>query len=1054
MPTVIPGSSFPFYGKPSPAFFLRIPVFLFCLFCTGFVSLHAQQQVAGNVTTTESRKPLEGVTVTQRGTPVSVVTDKEGNYRITLTRSDAILVFSYTGYKTIQQRINERQTINVVMEPDIKDLDDVVVVGYGRIRKSDLTGSVSKIKVKDANETPALSVDQFLQGRVSGVQITQNTGAPGSGVTFLVRGAGSVTGSTQPLIILDGYPIENSSSLASPVTGANGWTADMPPSNPLANLNPNDIESIEVLKDASAISIYGSRGANGVVLITTKRGQAGREKITLSTRFDLSRMRKTIDVLNTAEYIAFANEANLNSGLDSAFRQAQIANFQGRDFNWQDLVYRQALSQDYQATVSGGVDKFRYLLALNYTRAEGIVQNSGYNRGSVRLNIDREINNRIRFGFNTNAVMSTNNLITQAHSNGASSGSVVIGSLFYRPMDIPYNNDDPNEINTDLQGNPLTLINRLTDQTQTRTLILNAFGEYKISDYLTFRLNAGANSIQSTREAYHPRGTNIGDANQGLANRIESSNFNYLSEYTLSYIRKAGKHSINAVGGYTWQAWNTKSIGVTATNFPNDNLGFNNFQIASNAQVPVSSNVSWALASVLGRINYVFDNRYLLTLTGRMDGSTRLAENNKWAFFPSVAVGWNLHNEAFMKNQDLFHELKLRASYGQSGNQAIAVGATQSTLTPIRRPFAGGIFTALTLGSFENPDLHWETTSQFNAGIEMAFLRNRLKVGVDYYNRNTRDLLLNLTLPGSAGFSSYAANSGEISNKGFEIEADAKIIDKKIFKWSANGNISFNHNKVIHLGKTGQIFGTTFLQSGNLQMNSPVHIVRPGHPIGAFYGYKIIGIYQNQAEIDHGPADPVNPKPGDFKFADVNGDGEISLADMTIIGNPYPKFTFGLSNELQYRNFSLSVLFTGNIGQDVVNLNRYQLDGLYAGFNLNVSREAYLNRWTGEGTSNRYPRPTSAGISFRQRFSDFLVEKASFIRLRTLTLAYNVPVRNVKGIRGAKIFVSGNNLLTFTDYSGYDPEINAKGNNSMTPGVDFGAIPQVRTLSAGLTLNF
>lgn len=1028
---------------------------LLALFFLLFGLVLQAQTITGNVTISDAREPLEGVTITQKGTRNSVVSDKMGTYSITVNNKDAVLLFSYVGYKSMQQRVNGRQTINVVMEPEPKDLEDVVIVGYGKIRKSDLTGAVSKIKVKDANETPALSVDQFLQGRASGVQITQNTGAPGSGVTFLIRGASSVSGSTQPLIILDGYPIESSGSLASPTTGANSWTAGMPGSNPLANLNPNDIESIEILKDASAISIYGSRGANGVVLITTKRGQAGREKVTLNTRFDVSGLRKKLNVLNTQEYIAFANEANLNSGLDSAFKQEQIDALAGRDVNWQDLVYQRGISQDHQATISGGVEKFKYLLALNFTSAEGIVKNSGYSRGSVRLNIDREINKRFRFGFNTNAVLSLNKMATQAHSNGASSGSVVIGSLFYRPVDLPYSVDNPDEINTDLQGNPLTLVERLTDQTQTRTLILNAFAEYKINDYFTFRLNTGVNSIQSTREVYHPRGTNIGDANQGLANRIESSNFNYLTEYTINYNRRIReKHSLNAVAGYTWQAWNTKSIGVTATNFPNDNLGFNNFQIASNGQVPVSSNVQWALASALGRVNYVYDDRYLLTFTGRMDGSTRLAENNKWAFFPSAALGWNVHNEAFMQQQQAISELKLRASYGLSGNQAIGVGATQSTLSPVRRPFAGGIFTALTLNSFENPDLHWENTAQFNAGIELGLLKNRLHLGFDYYSKRTKDLLLNLTLPGSTGFSSYAANSGEISNTGFEIEANARIIDAKKLKWTANGNISFNRNKVMNLGATGQIIGPYFLQSGALQMNSAVHIVRPGNVVGAFYGYRIVGIYQNQEEIDKGPVDPVNPVPGDFKFADVNNDGQINLSDMTIIGNPYPKFNFGFSNELQYGGFTVSILFTGAIGQDVVNLNRFQLDGLYEGYNQNVSREAYEGRWTGEGTSNKYPRPTSTGISFRQRFSDFLVEKASFVRLRNLTIAYNIPVKKMKWSRGIKVFVSSNNLLTFTDYSGYDPEISSRGDNSITPGVDFGAIPQVRTFSGGLTLNF
>lgn len=1009
--------------------------------------------IRGRVTN-EKGEPVSGASVMIKGENQGTVTNDDGWYNLRVP-DDGILIVSYVGYVGVEERVAGRTTINIRLVSVEDDLSEVVTVGYGKIRKSDLTGSIAKLEVKDVEQTPVVSIDQFLQGRVAGVQITQNTGAPGSGVTFLIRGAGSVTGSSQPLIILDGYPIESSSSTVSPTTGATNWTSDMPRSNALANLNPNDIESIEVLKDASATAIYGSRGANGVVLITTRRGAVGKEKIAVNSRVDISGLRKTIDVLNTAEYIAFANEARLNSGLDSVYRWQQIAELQGIDNNWQDLVYQQGLSQSHQVNLGGGVEKFKYLLSLNYLGAEGIVKNSGYSRGSIRLNIDRQVSQRFKIGLNTNAVMSTGRMATQSHSNGAPTGSMVIGSLILRPIEQPFSDEMTGDPNTDLEGNPLTLVNRLKDHSQTRSLILSAFAEYKITDHLSFHFNGGVNSIQTTREVYHPRGTNIGNVNNGMAIRIESANFNYLNEYTLNYNRKIrGRHSVNAVTGYTWQSWNTKSIGVTATNFPNDNLGYNNFQIASGSQIPVNSNVNWSLASFLGRVNYVFDDRYLVTFTGRMDGSTRLAENKKWAFFPSAAVGWNIHNENFMSGVSAVSNLKLRASYGLSGNQAIGVGATQSTLMPIRRAYGGGIVTALTLSSFENPDLHWETTGQLNLGFEVGFFRNRLHIGVDYYDRHTRDLLVNLSLPGSAGFRSYAANSGEISNKGLEIEVEGRILQGGKLKWTTGGNISFNRNTVVNLGKSGQIIGPPFLQSGSLQMNSAVHRAIPGYPIGAFYGFRILGIYQNQEEIDKGPVDPANPQPGDFRFSDENGDGRISIDDMTIIGNPYPKYSFGFSNDLQYGSFSVSILFAGNIGQDVANLNRFQLDGNYAGFLLNVSREAYLNRWTGEGTSDKYPRATAAGISFRQRFSDFIVEKASFVRLRNLSVAYRLPTKNWRWVENIRVFVSGNNLLTFTNYSGYDPEINARGDNSLTPGVDFGSIPQVRTFSAGFTFNF
>ena len=1010
-------------------------------------------KISGTVKDRSQGQPMVGVTITEVGTRNIVVTDDMGRYAISVSNRNATLTFGSVGYAVYKTRVGDRKAINVELDQNASDLENVVVVGYGRVRKSDLTGSVSKIKTENAAQTPILSVDQYLQGRVAGAQITQNTGAPGSGLTFLIRGASSISGSNQPLIILDGYPIESENSSVTPTTGANNWTADMPRSNPLANLNPNDIESIEVLKDASSIAIYGSRGANGVVIITTKKGQAGRERINYSARFDVSNLRRKIDILNSADYLQFSNEANFNSGLDSAFTKLQIDSLQGINSNWQDLIYQQALSQDHQLSISGGTDKFKYLMGLNYTDAEGIVKNSRFQRGSFRLNMDRTVSDKLSFGTRMNAVLTRNQMATQSHSNGATSGSAVGGALFFRPFDAPF---DPvsGDVNDLLEGNPLTLIENLRDHSRNLNLLVNLFADYKITNSLTFRVNAGVNNAQSTREVYMPRGTFIGNANNGLANRIEGNNYNYLTEYTLTYDKQfKGKHSLNAVAGYTWQAWNAKSVGITATNFPNDNLGYNNFQIASNPQVPVTTNVNWALASVLGRVNYVYDNRFLMTLTSRADGSSRLAQDNKWAFFPSVGLGWNVHNESFMKSQDFFSELKLRASYGFSGNQAIAVGSTQSRLRTIRRSFGGGFLTALTLNSFENQNLAWETTAQFNAGIDIGLAKGRFRLTMDFYNRLTSDLLLNLTLPGSTGFGSYAVNNGEVENRGFEIEIDTRLTQGKV-KWNLSGNISFNTNKLLSLGNTGEILGPNYGQAGTLQMNAPVHVARPGLPIGSFLGYRISGIYQNQAEITAGPIDPVNPKPGDFKFTDVNGDGKIDLNDRTIIGNTYPRFVFGVTNDITWKQFNLNFLIAGNIGQDVVNLNRFQLDGNYAGFRQNVSKDAFDGRWTGEGSSNKYPRPTSSGLSFRQRFSDFIVEDASFIRLRTATLSYQFIVSKKSIFKTARLFASGINLLTVTKYSGYDPEINAKGESSLTPGVDFGSIPQVRSFSAGVNVGF
>ncbi len=1009
--------------------------------------------IKGKVIALDNNEPLPGVSVVLKGTAKGAVTNNNGEFILVVPNNKAVLVFSFVGYLSQEIPVSNRTQINVTLVQDSKALEEVVVVGYGEIRKSDLTGAVSKLKTEGNEDKPITSIDQLIQGRVSGVQITQNSGAPGSGMTFNIRGAGSVTGSNQPLIILDGFPVETGQNALGASTGSDQWSSSAPPANPLASINPNDIESIEILKDASSTAIYGSRGANGVVIITTKKGKLKKDQINYTFRRDVSRLPRQIAMLNTEDFIKYANEARLNSGLDSAFRAPAIATTLPSDNNWQNLIYQEAVSTEHQLSASGGDERTKYLVSANYANQIGIVKNSSFTRGSFRANVERQISSKFKLSTNFSASLNVNKSAQQNNNNGNPQGAVINGALTFRPFVAPFADADESEPNTAAAGNPLTVIQLALNHARSQVYLANLKGDYKITKELTFTVNGGANATLSERDAFLPSGTFQGDQQNGVAFHGENKNLNYLIENTLSYNKSFGKkHRLNAVGGYAWQEWTAKTFGVQASNFSTQTLNFYNFGLANNSVVPSNSYQKWGLSSFIGRANYVFDNRFLATLTGRADGATRLAPGNKWAFFPSAALGWNLHNEKFLKNNKLINELKLRASYGVSGNQSIGIGSDLDRVSTQRVPIGTTIVTGLVPGALGNKNLGWETTTQWNIGVDVALLKNRLKFGVEAYTKITDDLLINLALPTSTGFNNYATNFGKVSNKGIEFDFSAAILDKE-FKWTISGNISRNINNVDDLGGGVQLFGPNYFGGVNA-INQPISTALGGYPIGAFFGYIHDGVYQTTDEITKGPKPIGTPRAGDIKFKDVNGDGTITTADRTIIGNPYPDFVFGVTNDFSYKNFSLNVFIMGNIGQDIANLNRFQIDNMnYLGF-TNIRREAYENRWTGEGTSNYYPAPRAIQTASYQNLSSFLIEDGSFVRLKNVSLAYNFQTSKIKWLRTAKVFASATNLLTFTNYKGYDPEVSANANSALTPGIDNGTIPQYRTYSTGVTIGF
>ncbi len=1032
--------------------------------------------ITGRIVSQEDNEGLPGVNVIVKGTTTGTVTDVNGRYSIEVPTSESMLVYSSVGYITEEVIVGSRTVIDLSLTPDITALDEIVVVGYGTVKKSDLTGSVSKVSSDELEKATNPSFDQMLQGRMAGVNVTQQSGAPGANSNIQIRGFNSLGGS-QPLFVVDGYPIDVD-QFNNP--GGTEWDGNVQAMNPLAMLNPNDIESIEVLKDASSTAIYGSRGANGVIMITTKSGKRGTNNVNYNYRFEVAEVGNTYDVLNTRDYMEYVNESLTNDGLDPKYEPAKLDSLVQANptTNWQDIIYRTAQTHNHALSFTGADDVNRYNLSLNYLDQEGVIINSDFQRFTIRLNASRHINKKLEIGTNSNYTYTQSTAAAHSFANGNPGGSVVIGSIFFRPLDRPFSSDqDPEDV---VEGNPVVVANNRLDDSQIQNFYSSLYANLELAEGLVFRFNGGVNSLLSTRDQYQPRLTFFGNLNNGYASRSFVRRMNYLSEFTLRYDKSFNKiHRINAVGGYTWQEWFANSQLMTAGNFINDNLGYERMGAAGTVFIPQTTRTDWALASFLGRVNYSLMNRYLFTFTGRYDGSTRLGEGNKWDFFPSFALGWNLHNEAFMKPVEVISNLKIRASYGLSGNQSIAPNQLVQSFYPFQYPINGVGVTGLTVqsdywngGALANPDLFWETTKQFDIGADVGLFDDRLTFAFDYFEKETTNLLLNLNVPISTGFGTYPTNAGTIQNKGWEFELGARLIQEGDFKWNFSGNISHVQNKLVELGPLQETFGRNYLTAGNISSNSPIHIARVGEPVGMFYGYEISGVFQNQEQVQNyttndGSQIMPSAMPGDFIYVDQltedtdgdgvadAGDGVINNFDRTIIGNPYPDFFFGITNSFSYKGFSLDATINGSIGNDIVNLNLYALDDPNSSSNWNISQEAYDNAWRGEGTSNYFQRARSAGgVISDGRITNRLVEDGSFVRLNNLMLSYDFNVKNLKAIKGARLFIGGRNLITITDYSGYDPEVSGMGSDALNSAVDWGTYPMPRTYYAGVNFQF
>lgn len=987
--------------------------------------------------------PVPGATVSVPGTGIGTATDLDGKYTITVPEG-ATLVFSFIGFEAQSIEVGDQSVIDVVLSEDMASLEEVVVVGYGAVKKSNLTGSVSSVDMEDLKGIPITSIDQGLGGRASGVMVTQTSGMPGAVASIRIRGSSSLQGGNEPLYVIDGFPIYSGGGF-----GNTGGGARM---SGLSTINPSDIESIEILKDASATAIYGARAANGVVLITTKSGKKGRDVISFDAYYGVQNVVNKIDVMDAQQYAALVNDAFTNDGLAPLYDQDELAEIQklGKGTDWQEEVFRSAPIQNYQLSFSGGDEKTVYSLSGNYFNQEGVILNSNFERYSARLNLERNLSKRFLSGTHLTISKSTSNAV---RTDAGGQAGVVTGAMKFSPI-LPIYEDEAlgtyTLVHTPgiLLPNPVATAKEQVRENQTFRVLGDIYGQWEIIPNLKLKSSWGIDVFNNKADVFTPHF--LFEAN-GIASASISNNasYNWLNENTINYTKQINENNfISFLGGVTFQQDISEGFNASSEGFVNDVLEENNLGAGAVYNQPGSSATEWSLISYLSRINYNLMEKYLFSVNARMDGSSRFGKNNKYAFFPSGAFAWRLSEEDFVKDIGVFSNLKLRTSYGLTGNQEIGLYNSLPTLANNNYTFDRTLVTGFFPNTIPNPDLKWERTSQFDVGIDVGFFEERLRFTSDYYYKKTTDLIYSEAVPFVSGFASSLQNIGSVENKGLELAIESINVTGK-FEWSTLFNISFNKNKVLELG--GETYKDIGSGDGHLKTGS-VHRLMVGAPVGLFYGFKFDGIFQNQEELDAGPRSPTNWV-GGRRYMDISGpegqpEGVVDATyDRTIIGDPNPEFFGGLTNTFSYQGFELSLFIQYSYGNDIFNYNALELELPSGGQNVYAD---LVNRWTPENPSNVYPKATTNRSAV---FNDRFIEDGSYLKVKNLTLAYNFDAFKLRHISSLRVYLSGQNLLTFTKYRGYDPEVSFRGASNLEMGEDFGGYPQARTMLLGVKFD-
>ncbi len=1008
------------------------------------------RRVTGKVTSAEDGQPLPGVSVVVKGTTRGTQTDADGNYTISLTRNAGSLVFSFVGTNTKELSIGNQTTINVVMTNDSRSLDEVVVVGYGSESKRNLTGNIASVSAKDIQNVPVPSVEQALQGKVAGVQITSLNGKLGQGLQIRVRGSSSVTASNQPLYVIDGIPVTSQDQSSSSA-----------PTNPIADLNFNDIESLQILKDASASAIYGSRASNGVVLITTKKGRAGKTQFELSGFGGFSTPTHKREFLNTQEYVKYVQDALANSAAlgQDPFSQTDLADIftqlTGGDrasweqakvnTNWQDQIYQSAPIQQYDLSARGGDAKTRFFISGGYSDQNGILIKNRFQRLSGRVNLDHSATDKLTIGANLNVARTTNNRLS--NDNAFSTPMQIVALPFFTPLNDPTTGQLSSDFT--LYYNPLLNRDFSSNVTTVNRFFGNVYADYKIVPGLSFRTELGTDQLIQRENQYYGRET---ARNTSTPNGQGFDSWTQVSNYTTNNFLTFGqtfaqKHDVDATVGMSYQESTRTYNDLTAQQYPSDAYK----QISSAAKVTGGNGTlsTFSFLSYFARANYRFNNRYLLGVSGRIDGSSRFGANNRYGFFPAASVGWILTEESFLKSIPTISLLKLRASYGITGNAEIGNFSSRGLYSGLAS-YAGSTGQAGYAGTpgqvpsqIANPDLKWEKTAQTDVGLEFGLLNNRISGEIDYYIKQTSDLLLNVNVPGSTGYRTQLRNVGSLENKGIEFVLNTQNTTGA-FQWTTSLNIAHNTNKITNLG--GQV-----IQGGYI--NRAIE----GQPIGVFFTREYAGVNPANGDALYYKNTTIT-NPDGSKSIDrttVNSDAnQINQAQQVVVGNPNPTYIGGVTNTFAYKGIDLSVLFQGQFGNSIYN-GAGQYMSANGDYFDNQTRDQ-LNSWKKPGDITSVPQARFYGGNGTANSSRYL-QKGDFVRLKTVTLGYTFPkaMTSKLGLTRVRIYASGVNLLTFTKYTGWDPEVNTDYlQSNIALGNDFYSAPQARTITGGLTIGF
>jgi len=980
-----------------------------------------ERTISGKVTDQSDGVPLPGVSVMIKGTTRGTTTNSEGAFQLKVPSQNATLVLTYIGYKTTESAVGSQTSLKIQLLPVPNLMNEVVVTGYGSQNRKTITSAITSIKAEEIANIPASSSDQLLQGRASGVQVSSNSGTPGGGVSVRIRGTSSINASSEPLYVIDGIPVQSSNLSALSIGGS--------VTNPMADINPSDIESMEVLKDASATAIYGARAANGVVLITTKRGSSRKSIINLGMYYGTQKINKTPPIVNGTDFEILMNEVAANSWTDR-FGSITALNPSGAAYvptyadpantintNWYDPVLRTGALRNVDLSISGGSDKVQYMISGNNLLQEGVMKKSDFKRSTGRVNLDFKPIDKMKIG--TSMLYSYNSRGRLRNDDNISGG--LEGTYFY-PPNKPIYNADGSYYKIATFENPIAAIEESNITMITNRFLGSVFGEYEFIPGLRLRSSFSFDYSNADESVYDNSKTNTGSAVNGNAQALSTNNQNWIQENVLSYQFRVKKNSFNVLVGTTLQESKTDLTSATGQGFPTD--AFTEI-VAAAVQRSSSTSTSYGLGSIFSRINYDYDKKYLLTANVRRDGSSRFGKDNRWGTFPSVGLGWVISEESFLKGSKTLSSLKFRASYGITGNQSGILDFQSRGL------WGGGAYAdvpGIAPTQMANPNLKWETTKQTDIGIDFGLFSNRINITADYYYKKTKDLLLAVSVPRTSGFDTYTQNFGEMENKGFELGINSDIIrNDQGFNWNLNFNIATNKNKILKLAAPFNVY------------NRDLYRYEEGGEMYAFYLH---------------PQTGVDPLTGNITFEDVNGDGRFdSSNDRRIVGSANPDLFGGITNSMNYKNFDLMFFFQYSYGNDQLNFNRFFQE--HGGTRSTSYTLSQLDRWQQPGDETMVPRMTAANYASDLRPSRFL-EDGSYMRLKNVTLGYKLPVKIAQKMKmsSARVYLSAQNIWTITNYTGLDPELTGTASNTLTQGIEFYSMPQPRTIMAGINVSF